>query len=219
MQERLLYRDGLILVVDKPAGINVHKGPKGGDALENYFDQLQFGLPRKPALAHRLDKETSGCLVLGRHPKALRKLAALFAQGKIEKTYWAICNGVPEQSAGEIDLPLYKDKSGKVHKMRCGDHRNAKPALTQWRLLASDDGLAWIECKPLTGRTHQIRAHLQAIGHPILGDRLYGDEKDQTTPLALHAKSLVIPLSKNKPPVTVDADPPAEMIKMLTRFN
>jgi tRNA pseudouridine32 synthase/23S rRNA pseudouridine746 synthase len=80
---RLLYRDGLILVVDKPAGIAVHKGPKGGPSLEDSFDALRFGLPRAPSLAHRLDRDTSGCLVLGRHRKALEKLGLMFKQGKI----------------------------------------------------------------------------------------------------------------------------------------
>src|ERR687888_48157 len=90
---RLLYRDGLMLVIDKPAGLAVHKGPKGGESLEDYFGALRFGLPRPPALAHRLDRDTSGCLVLGRHPKALRRLGQLFADGKVEKTYWAVVEG------------------------------------------------------------------------------------------------------------------------------
>src|SRR5512135_873198 len=91
--ERVLYRDGLMLVIDKPAGIPVHAGPRGGPNLEAGFDALRFGLPRAPALAHRLDRDTSGCLVLGRHPKALRRLGALFAEGSVEKVYWAIVAG------------------------------------------------------------------------------------------------------------------------------
>src|SRR5581483_5497331 len=94
MVSRLLYRDGLMLVIDKPAGIAVHQGPKGGDNLERHFDALRFGLPRPPRLAHRLDRDTSGCLVLGRHRKALERLAALFKQGRVEKVYWAVvCDG------------------------------------------------------------------------------------------------------------------------------
>src|SRR5579872_1164223 len=93
MVSRLLYRDGLMLVIDKPAGFAVHRGPKGGESLEDHFDALRFGLPRRPALAHRLDRETSGCLVLGRHRKALEKLSLLFKQGKIAKTYWAVVAG------------------------------------------------------------------------------------------------------------------------------
>ena len=97
MLARLLYRDGLMLVIDKPAGFAVHRGPKGGASLEDYFDALRFGLPRAPALAHRLDKDTSGCLVLGRHRKALALLGKLFKQGKIGKTYWAVVEGAPRR--------------------------------------------------------------------------------------------------------------------------
>src|SRR6201990_1178723 len=90
MVSRLLYRDGLMLVIDKPAGFAVHRGPKGGESLEDYFDALRFGLPRAPALAHRLDRDPSGCLVLGRHRKALAQLGKLFKNGAIGKTYWAV---------------------------------------------------------------------------------------------------------------------------------
>src|SRR5437879_3714815 len=110
---RLLYRDGLILVIDKPAGLAVHKGPRaahgsrrGTESLEDYFGALRFGLPRAPALAHRLDRDTSGCLVLGRHRKALAELGRLFKAGQVGKTYWAVVEGGPEAEAGRIDLPL-----------------------------------------------------------------------------------------------------------------
>src|SRR5260370_38155819 len=93
-----------MLVLDKPAGVAVHRGPKGGASLEDDFDALRFGLPRKPALAHRLDRDTAGCLVLGRHHKALGKLGRLFKQGKIAKTYWAGVAGAPEADGGTIDL-------------------------------------------------------------------------------------------------------------------
>ena len=96
MLARLLYRDGLMLVIDKPAGFAVHRGPKGGESLEDYFDALRFGLPRAPALAHRLDRDTSGCLVLGRHRKALAELGRLFKHGRIGKTYWAVVEGGPD---------------------------------------------------------------------------------------------------------------------------
>jgi tRNA pseudouridine32 synthase / 23S rRNA pseudouridine746 synthase len=89
MVSRLLYRDALMLVIDKPAGIAVHNGPKGGVSLQDHFDALRFGLPRPPGLAHRLDRDTSGCLVLGRHRKALAQLGNLFKNGGIDKTYWA----------------------------------------------------------------------------------------------------------------------------------
>jgi tRNA pseudouridine32 synthase/23S rRNA pseudouridine746 synthase len=96
---RLIYRDGLMLVIDKPPGLAVHKGPKGGESLEDYFGALRFGLPRAPALAHRLDRDTSGCLVLGRHRKALAALGRLFKSGQVGKTYWAVVAGAPPQAA------------------------------------------------------------------------------------------------------------------------
>ena len=122
MLGRLLYRDGLMLVIDKPAGLSVHRGPKGGDSLEDYFDVLRFGLPRMPALAHRLDKDTSGCLVLGRHRKALALLGKLFKNGNIGKTYWAVVEGGPEADEGRIDIALgqARRKSRLVDEARSG---------------------------------------------------------------------------------------------------
>ena len=110
----MLHRDGLILVIDKPAGLAVHAGPSGAPNLEECFDDLRFGLPRPPALAHRLDADTAGVLVLGRHPKALAKLGRLFSGRDTEKTYWAIVEGAPPADEGVFDWPLLKvnTKSG-----------------------------------------------------------------------------------------------------------
>lgn len=106
MVRRLLYRDGLMLVIDKPPGFAVHPGPKGGASLLDYFGALTFGLPRAPALAHRLDRDTSGCLVLGRHRKALAELGKLFKNGRVGKTYWAVVEGGPTEDEGRVELPL-----------------------------------------------------------------------------------------------------------------
>ncbi|HBK90870.1 MAG TPA: RNA pseudouridine synthase [Parvularcula sp.] len=225
---RVLYRDGLMLVIDKPAGLPVHARPgtkkgEGAPSLENYFHQLRFGLPRDPALAHRLDRDTTGCLVLGRHPKALRKLHKLFLEGRIEKTYWAICRGVPEKLSGAIDVALKKGTERAGWKMSAaapGDE-GAMTAVTTYRTLKTMDGLSFIEAKPKTGRTHQIRVHLSAIGAPILGDPLYGDltKEERAGPIMLHARRVVVPISKNREPVTVEAPPPAWMAAMLARFD
>src|ERR1700741_36874 len=106
IQARVLHRDGLMLVIDKPAGLPVHRGPTGGANLESSFDALRFALPRPPVLAHRLDRETSGCLVLGRHRKATASLGLLFKHGKVEKTYWTVVEGGPAEDEGTIDLPI-----------------------------------------------------------------------------------------------------------------
>src|SRR5689334_7086209 len=132
MLARLLYRDGLMLVVDKPAGLPVHRGPKGGNAFEDYFDALRFGLPRPPALAHRLDRDTTGCLVLGRHRKALALLGKLFKQGKIGKTYWAVVEGGPDADEGRIEIALSKRDETRGWWMKADPQ--GLPAVTTWRV-------------------------------------------------------------------------------------
>jgi tRNA pseudouridine32 synthase/23S rRNA pseudouridine746 synthase len=212
---RLLYRDGLMLVVDKPAGIAVHRGPKGGENLEDCFDALRFGLPRNPALAHRLDRETSGCLVLGRHRKALQRLMQLFKQGRVEKTYWAVVEGDPPAEKGEIDLPLGRLDADRGWWMKV-DPLGA-PSQTRWRVLgrgtsAQGRPLAFVELEPLTGRTHQLRVHCAAMGWPVLGDRVYGSGKaDGAPPLHLHARRVVVPIDKHKAPTPVEAPVPEHL--------
>ena len=213
--DRILHRDGLMLVIDKPAGLPVHSGPGGGDTLENYFDALRFGLPRPLALAHRLDRDTSGCLVLGRHPKALRKLGRLFSEGRVDKTYWALCKGVPDKLSGTVDAPLAKKTRRNGWAMEAAEDGQA--AATTYRVLARRDGLSFIEARPKTGRTHQIRVHLAHVGAPILGDPQYGDlsAEDRALPMMLHARRIIIPISKNKAPVAAEAEPPAAMADAL----
>ena len=130
---RLLYRDGLMLVLDKPAGFAVHKGPKGGESLEDYFGALRFGLPRAPALAHRLDRDTSGCLVLGRHRKALAELGRLFKAGRVGKTYWALVEGGPADDEGRIDLPLGRMDATRGWWMK--HDPQGQPAVTTWKVM------------------------------------------------------------------------------------
>jgi tRNA pseudouridine32 synthase / 23S rRNA pseudouridine746 synthase len=138
MVSRLLYRDGLMLVIDKPAGIAVHRGPKGGESLEDHFGALRFGLPRSPALAHRLDRDTSGCLVLGRHRKALAQLGKLFKSGAIGKTYWAVVEGGPGGDEGQIELPLGRLDVARGWWMK---HDPAgQPAVTKWKVLGRSVG-------------------------------------------------------------------------------
>jgi tRNA pseudouridine32 synthase/23S rRNA pseudouridine746 synthase len=133
MVARLLYRDGLMLVIDKPAGIAVHRGPKGGESLEDHFGALRFGLPRAPALAHRLDRETSGCLVLGRHRKALATLGKLFKTGAIGKCYWAVVEGGPAEDEGSIDMPLGRRDESRGWWMK--PDPDGQPAVTRWRVM------------------------------------------------------------------------------------
>jgi tRNA pseudouridine32 synthase / 23S rRNA pseudouridine746 synthase len=204
MLARLLYRDGLMLVVDKPAGLPVHRGPKRGDALEDYFDALRFGLPRAPALAHRLDRDTTGCLVLGRHRKALALLGKLFKQGKIGKCYWAAVEGGPGSDEGRIDIALAKRDESRGWWMKADSH--GLPSATTWKVMGRGSGLAWLALEPLTGRTHQLRVHCAEMGWPIVGDNIYGHAPRAGGPsLQLHSREVTVPISKNKPPVKVTA--------------
>ena len=138
MVSRLLYRDGLMLVIDKPAGMAVHRGhpnskDRNRECLEDHFGALRFGLPRAPALAHRLDRDTSGCLVLGRHRKALAQLGKLFKNGAIEKTYWAVVEGSPDAAAGEIALPLGRRDATRGWWMK--HDPTGQPAVTKWKVM------------------------------------------------------------------------------------
>ncbi len=216
MLARLLYRDGLMLVIDKPAGVPVHRGPKGGSSLEDDFDALRFGLPRAPALAHRLDKDTSGCLVLGRHRKALALLGKLFKQGKVRKSYWAVVEGTPDADEGQIDIPLGKLDETRGWWMKPDMH--GQPALTTWKVMGRGNGYSWLTLEPLTGRTHQLRVHCAEMGWPIVGDNIYGSApRLGGPPLHLHAREVVVPIFKNKPPVSIAAPVPTHMRELLAK--
>jgi tRNA pseudouridine32 synthase/23S rRNA pseudouridine746 synthase len=214
MLARLLYRDGLMLVVDKPAGLPVHRGPKGGNAFEDYFDALRFGLPRPPALAHRLDRDTTGCLVLGRHRKALALLGKLFKQGKVGKCYWAVVEGGPEAAEGQIDIPLSKRDESRGWWMKAD--KTGLPSTSTWEVLGRGSGLTWLALEPVTGRTHQLRVHCAEMGWPIVGDSIYGNApRIRGLALHLHSREVTVPISKNKPAVKVTAPVPEHMREML----
>ncbi len=210
--DRVLFRDAMMLVIDKPAGIPVHAGPGGGPNLEQFFAPLAFGLPRLPALAHRLDRDTSGCLILGRHRKALAKLGRLFSTGRIDKTYWAIVEGAPPEAEGRIEVPLQKVNRNDGWRMFADPA--GQPSVTDYTVLGHADGQSWVAFHPRTGRTHQIRVHAAAIGCPLVGDSIYGRPGPGQT-LQLHSRSVVVPLYASKPAVEVTAPPPPHMLQAL----
>ncbi len=223
MQRRVRYRDGLMLVLDKPPRMAVHRGPTGGESLEDFFDALRFGLPRAPALAHRLDRDTSGCLVLGRHRKALAHLGALFKHGRVGKTYWAVVEGAPDAEEGMVDLPLGRLDASRGWWMRPDPH--GQPAVTRWRVLgrcnppaaASSPPLAWLALEPRTGRTHQLRVHCAEMGLPIVGDAIYGTAPRFGGPmLHLHAREVVVPLNPRREAIRVCAPVPPHMRERLS---
>jgi tRNA pseudouridine32 synthase / 23S rRNA pseudouridine746 synthase len=207
---KVLYRDALMLVIDKPAGLPVHPGPKGGETLTHHLDALRFGLPRRPEAAHRLDKDTSGCLILGRHPKAIARLNELFKKNEVDKVYWAVVEGEPAGDEGEIDLALAPKSPDRGWWMKVDP--KGQPSLTKWRALGRKEGLTLLELRPVTGRTHQLRVHCQASGWPILGDPIYGTAPRFGGPgLHLHARSVTVPLYPKKAPIAVEAPVPEHM--------
>ncbi|MGB7405397.1 MAG: RNA pseudouridine synthase [Pacificimonas sp.] len=169
----ILYEDAELLVIDKPAGLAVHPGPRTPHSLEDHLPDLRFGYHRLPQPTHRLDRDTSGCLVLARNPKALKRLNALFAAGEVEKTYHALLAGRIE-GEGTIDAPLLKVSTKETGWRMTVDARG-KPATTHWRVLETGDQ-SLVEFRPKTGRTHQIRIHAAHALAPIVGDPVYGEE-------------------------------------------
>ncbi len=198
-----------MLVLDKPSGLPVHAGTKIQQHLEELLDLVRFGLEAPPRLAHRLDKDTSGCLVLGRTDAALSALGRLFKGNRVEKVYWALVLGDPPQAEGRIDLPLLKvaGPTGAMVEVR----PEGRAAVTDYRVLARSGGRAWLELRPGTGRTHQLRAHCRAMGTPILGDPIYGPERPAPCPLHLHARAVRLRLRPESGPVTVRAPLPPHM--------
>src|SRR5262249_34189314 len=183
---RLLSRDGLMLVIDKPAGLPVHRGPKGGESLEDHFGALRFGLPRAPALAHRLDRETSGCLVLGRHRKALATLGRLFKTGAVGKCYWAVVGGGPVEDEGVIDLPLGRRDESRGWWMK--PDPAGQEAVTKWKVLGRGQ---WGAPKPAQNSEHDVEGRrASSVPSPLAGE---GQGEGWRQTLALGATPLPTP--------------------------
>lgn len=217
---RILFRDSRLIVLDKPAGIAVHAGSGKDNGLDRHFDALRFGYDRDPALAHRLDKDTSGCLVLGRDREALAKLGKMFQNGRVLKTYWAVVAGVPRASEGVIDAPLARrshDNRSWIMKIAGPNDAAAETARTRYRVIKAGDGLSLLELSPETGRTHQLRVHCEALGCPIAGDPIYGGDRARAMArhLHLHARRVVIPYHHDATPITVTAALPEHMLALI----
>ncbi|WP_375391814.1 RluA family pseudouridine synthase [uncultured Sphingomonas sp.] len=189
--DRILFLDGEALVIDKPAGLPVDPPRDGGLSLANHMDSLRFGFRRWPVAVHRLDRDTSGCLLLARNPKAQARFGQAFERGELAKLYWAVLDGSPAGDEGVIDLPLGK-ASTRDAGWRIVVDPNGKAARTGWRVLAREAGLTLVAFTPSTGRTHQLRVHAATgLGAPIVGDAVYG--RADRLGLLLHARAITLP--------------------------
>ncbi|MGC6511271.1 MAG: RluA family pseudouridine synthase [Parvibaculales bacterium] len=202
IRDAVIYKDDDILVLNKPSGLAVQGGSKTHQHVDGLLDELVFDGSERPRLVHRLDRDTSGVLILGRSRKAASFLTKVFAERRTRKLYWALTHGVPRPEQGDIKLPLIKraaaDGQERVRPVRDGEKGGLK-AVTRFAVLQrAGQDFAWVSFMPLTGRTHQIRAHALAIGHPLVGDPKYADDEVETgrglaVKLHLHARSLELP--------------------------
>ena len=208
LADRILFIDAEAMVIDKPAGLPVDPPRDGGLSVASYLESLALGFRRWPQPVHRLDRDTSGCLLLSRNPRAHARFARAFAERQAVKVYWAVLDGVPDAETGTVDAPLAK-VSTRAEGWRMVVAPRGKEARTDWRVLEVRGGRALAEMRPHTGRTHQLRVHAaQAIGVPIAGDLVYGRGGG---PMLLHARSLLVPRG-GKPPVEASAPLPAAFL-------
>jgi tRNA pseudouridine32 synthase / 23S rRNA pseudouridine746 synthase len=196
----------------------VHAGPRAEDDLERHLAALSFDYAAPPRPAHRLDRDTSGCLALGRHRRALKRLGRLFEDKRARKTYWAVVDGVPRDPRGTIARPIAK-LTGRHGWRMVLDDAAGRPAVTDWTLMASDGHRSWLALAPRTGRTHQLRLHLAALGLAVVGDGLYGDGAARAGPLLLHARALTLPMAAGKPAVQVEAPAPPPLAEAIAALR
>jgi 23S rRNA pseudouridine955/2504/2580 synthase len=220
----VLYEDDEVLVLNKPAGLAVQGGTKTSHHIDRLLSAWGEGLDR-PRLTHRLDRDTSGVLVLGKSPNAAARLAGAFAKRRAQKTYWAIVESNPRPVDGVIELPLMKTGVGDREMVMPADPKDprAQPAVTDFVTVSrAGPRAAWLALRPHTGRTHQLRAHLLAIGHPILGDPKYNTPTSVATSgplkLQLHARRLSLP-HPGRGMIDVEAPLSPEMSAGFARFG
>ncbi|MGE3689989.1 MAG: RluA family pseudouridine synthase [Novosphingobium sp.] len=208
----ILYEDGEALVIDKPAGLPLDRPRAGGPCLEDRVGELRLGFQRAPWPVHRLDQDTSGCLLFARNPKALKRFSAAFEARQVEKVYLGIVAGPVAGDEGTIDLALSKISSAE-RGWRMIPAKKGKPSITHWRKLAEHNGLTLVEFRPETGRTHQIRVHAASgLGAPLFGDPIYGDGKGAGRTM-LHAARLVVQ-REGKAPIVADAPMPPDFVAL-----
>ena len=213
----ILFEDGEALVIDKPAGLPLDRPRAGGESLEDHLGELRLGFQRPPVPVHRLDRDTSGCLLLARNPKALKRFSAAFEARQVGKVYLGIVPGELADEEGTIELSLSKISSAEEG-WRMIAAKKGKPAVTHWRRRETIGGLTLVEFRPETGRTHQIRVHaLLGLGAALLGDPIYGTGSagfgGGGPRTMLHASALTIERD-GKPPIVASAPMPADFVAL-----
>ena len=204
LSDHILFIDGEAIVLDKPAGLAVDTPRRGGESVASRLDELKCGFKRPPTPMHRLDTDTSGCLLFARSPRARAAFQQAFEGRAVEKYYLAVVGGEIAEESGVIDTPLAKTSSAEAGWKMVTDPHGLE-ATTHWRRIAVRDGSTLVEFRPRTGRTHQIRAHARAaFGTGIVGDRVYGIPGGL---MLLHASRLVVP-REGKPAIDVTAPLP-----------
>jgi tRNA pseudouridine32 synthase/23S rRNA pseudouridine746 synthase len=185
MQIPLLFEDGEALVIDKPSGLPIERPRRGGACLEDHFEQLKLGFQRAPVPVHRIDTDTSGCLLLARNPKALTRFSRAFEERRVEKRYLGVLAGVPDASEGTIELSLSKISSAEKG-WRMIAAKKGKPSITHWRVLAEIDGRALLEFRPETGRTAGRSGLWRRQGCPAHDAACCGDHRPARRQTADH---------------------------------
>lgn len=220
----VIYRDDEVIALNKPAGLAVQGGTKTMRHLDAMLDALRFGAKDRPRLVHRLDRDTSGVLLLARSAHVAAQLGKTFQSRQVRKIYWALVAGVPSVEQGRIDLPLGKRPGARGERMTAD--REGKKAVTLYNVLdTAGRAAAWLALWPLTGRTHQLRVHCAAIGHPIVGDRKYGGDaaflpgEGVPKKLHLHARALVLPHPSGRGELRITAELPPHMAESWSLFG
>ena len=212
VREMVIYEDPTAFVLNKPPGLATQGGTKTHQHLDRLLDGLEDDAGNRPKLVHRLDKDTSGALLVAKTARSAGHFAKSFSSRTARKVYWALIVGVPSLDEGLIDAPLAKQPGTGGEKMHI-DEENGSPARTRWRVIdRAGNRAAWVELQPLTGRTHQLRAHMAAIGHPIVGDAKYGGPEAFLTggisrKMHLHARRIRIDGPNGVIDVTADLPP------------
>lgn len=205
----ILFEDGEALVIDKPGGLPIERPRKGGASLEDHLSALTLGFQRNPVPVHRLDTDTSGCLLLARNPKALARFARAFEERQVSKTYLGLVAGEVADDEGRIELALSKISSAEKG-WRMIPARKGKPSITDWTVLHREGGLSLVEFRPVTGRTQQIRVHAASgLGFALVGDPVYGTPDPRCKRTMLHASSLEVQRG-TKPPIMATSPVPAD---------